>query len=149
MIFHFLLFGKFYNIIYNIKNKINNILYYDNYLKNNNINYVISSRIKTKEKIIYKIFNKKKIPQDIFGIRIIYSNPNNFNDTITAYNIQNSLKKNFFECHYFYDDYIENPKQNLYQSIHLYFFYLILFEIQIRNEKMHNICINGSASNYY
>ena len=101
------------------------------------------------KKILYKIFHKKRIPIDIFGIRIIYNNLNNTNDINTAYIIENILRSNFFEIPFFYDNYISNPKNNLYQSIHFYFYFLLLFEIQIRNNDMHITCINGTASNYY
>jgi len=132
-----------------IKNRINNLLYLDDYIQKNNINFHIETRIKSKKKILYKIFDKKRIPIDIFGIRIIYNNLNNIYDTNTAYIIENILRRNFFEIPFFYDNYIANPKNNLYQSIHFYFYFLLLFEIQIRNNDMHITCINGTASNYY
>jgi (p)ppGpp synthase/HD superfamily hydrolase len=40
-------------------------------------------------------------------------------------------------------------KINNYQSLHIYVLTNILMEIQIRNNLMHTIAINGSASNYY
>ena len=44
---------------------------------------------------------------------------------------------------------IYNPKKNNYQSIHLYVLNELLIEIQIRDIYMHNVAINGTASNYY
>ena len=135
--------------ITSIKNKIYNILYLDQHIQKNNINLNIETRIKTKNKIFHKIFLKKRIPIDVFGLRIIYNNSKDIFDTSTAYIIENILRKNFFEIPFFYDNYIENPKNNLYQSIHFYFYFFLLFEIQIRNNHMHLNSINGTASNYY
>lgn len=140
------LFNKLLNYV---EKNIQTILNSNDHLINNNIKIYINNRIKSKKKIIYKCFNKKKIPNDIFGIRIIYENPNNYNDTVTAYEIKNALEKNFVTISYFYDDYINYPKQNFYQSLHIYLLYFFLLEIQIRNLNMHICCINGSASNYY
>ena len=140
----------FYNfIINNFINKIYNILENDSYFKNNNINYIITYRIKQKEKIIKKIFIKKRFPKDIFGLRIIYNNNNYNNDIETSYRIKKLLQNNFLEFIYFYDDYIKNSKINNYQSIHIYILYFLFFEIQIRNYNMHINSINGTASNYY
>ena len=139
----------FNNLLNYIQKNIGIILSSNNYLINNNIKVSITNRVKSKKKIIYKCFNKKKISNDIFGIRIIYENPNNFNDTITAYEIKKTLESNFINIPYFYDDYINYPKKNFYQSLHIYILYFFLLEIQIRNLNMHICCINGSASNYY
>ena len=46
----------------------------DTLLQKNNINLNIETRIKTKNKIFHKIFLKKRIPIDVFGLRIIYNN---------------------------------------------------------------------------
>ena len=135
--------------ITSIKNKIYNLLYLDEDIQKNNINFNIETRIKSKNKIFHKIFYKKRIPIDVFGLRIIYNNSKDIFDTNTAYIIENILRNNFFEIPFFYDNYIENPKNNLYQSIHFYFYFFLLFEIQIRNNHIHLNSINGTASNYY
>ena len=118
----------------------------NNYNKNIIINY--ESRIKSRERIIQKI-QKNKIPYDIYGLRIIYNDSNNIYNSQFAYTIKNILISNFNTLDFLYDDYIANPKINNYQSLHIYVLTNILIEIQIRNSFMHNVAINGSASNYY
>ena len=122
------------------------LCYNNNYNKNIIINY--ESRIKSRERIIQKI-QKNKIPYDIYGLRIIYNDSNNIYNSQFAYTIKNILTSNFNTLDFLYDDYIANPKINNYQSLHIYVLTNILIEIQIRNSFMHNVAINGSASNYY
>jgi len=120
------------------------------YNNNNNNNIIINyeSRIKSRERIIKKI-QKYKVPYDIYGLRIIYNDTNNIYNTQFAYTIKNILTSNFNTLDYIYDDYIANPKINNYQSLHIYILTNILMEIQIRSSFMHNVSVNGSASNYY
>jgi len=120
------------------------------YNNNNNNNIIINyeSRIKSGARIIKKI-QKKKIPYDIYGLRIIYNDTNNIYNTQYAYTIKNILTSNFNTLDFLYDDYIANPKSNNYQSLHVYILTNILIEIQIRNSFMHSVALNGSASNYY
>ena len=122
------------------------LCYNNNYNKNIIINY--ESRIKSRERIIQKI-QKNKVPYDIYGLRIIYNDSNNIYNSQFAYTIKNILISNFNTLDFLYDDYIANPKINNYQSLHIYVLTNILIEIQIRNSFMHNVAINGSASNYY
>jgi GTP pyrophosphokinase len=119
-------------------------------IHNNNNNIIINyeSRIKSGARIIKKI-QKKKIPYDIYGLRIIYNDTSNKYNTEFAYTIKNIIQSNFNTLDYLYDDYIANPKINNYQSLHIYVLTNILMEIQIRNSFMHKVAINGSASNYY
>ena len=132
-------------------NKIIRVITKELHSNNNNNNNIIinyESRIKSGARIIKKI-QKYKVPYDIYGLRIIYNDTNNIYNTQYAYTIQNILTANFNTLDFLYDDYIANPKSNNYQSLHLYVLTNILLEIQIRNSFMHNIAINGSASNYY
>jgi GTP pyrophosphokinase len=115
---------------------------------NNNIIINYESRIKSRERIIKKI-QKYKVPYDIYGLRIIYNDTNNIYNSQYAYTIKNILTSNFNTLDFLYDDYIANPKSNNYQSLHIYVLTNILIEIQIRNSLMHNVALNGSASNYY
>jgi len=115
---------------------------------NNNIVINYESRIKSRERIIKKI-QKYKVPYDIYGLRIIYNDTNNIYNTQYAYTIKNIVTSNFNTLDFLYDDYIANPKSNNYQSLHIYVLTNILIEIQIRNSLMHNVALNGSASNYY
>ena len=59
------------------------------------------------------------------------------------------ISNNFNTLDCIYDDYIQKPKQNNYQSLHVYVITSMLIEIQIRNSNMHNVSVNGSASYYY
>ena len=130
-------------------NKIIHIIDNQNLINSNNniiINY--EKRIKSKERIIKKIQNYK-VPYDIYGLRIIYNDSNNYHNYDFAYTIKNILISNFNTLDYLYDDYIANPKINNYQSLHVYVLTNMLLEIQIRNSFMHSVAINGSASNYY
>ena len=126
------------------------LLYNNNNNNNNNNNIIINyeSRIKSGARIIKKI-QKNKIPYDIYGLRIIYNDTNNYHNSEFAYTIKNILTSNLNTLDFLYDDYIANPKINNYQSLHLYVLTNILLEIQIRNRFMHNVSVNGSASNYY
>ena len=134
------------SIIYAITKGLAN----NNNNNNNNNNIIINyeSRIKSRERIIKKI-QKNKIPYDIYGLRIIYNDTNNIYNSQFAYTIKDIVTSNFNTLDFLYDDYIANPKSNNYQSLHIYVLTNILIEIQIRNSFMHNVAINGSASNYY
>ena len=138
----FKLFEKNTNKIISIVNE--NLMYN----KNKHLNIYYEKRIKSKERIISKI-QKFKIPYDIYGLRIIYDDNTNYYNTNFAYSIKNIIHNNFDTLNFIYDDYIEKPKSNNYQSLHLYVVTTLLIEIQIRNTNMHNIAINGSASHYY
>lgn len=132
------------NLIYNNNNLNNNL----NLNNNNNLNIYYEKRIKSKKRIISKI-QKCKIPYDIYGLRIIYDDNTDYYNTDIAYIIKNIIYENFNSLDFIYDDYIEKPKKNNYQSLHVYVVTTLLIEIQIRNSNMHNISINGSASQYY
>lgn len=107
------------------------------------------SRVKSIDRIKQKI-NRKKIPFDIFGVRIIYNDTKLVNNTYIAYQIKDLFYKNFLHIDFLADDYIENPKSNNYQSLHIYIIiYFFIIEIQIRNQEMHYIATNGTASIYH
>jgi (p)ppGpp synthase/HD superfamily hydrolase len=115
---------------------------------NNNLNIIYEKRIKSKKRIISKL-QKFKIPYDIYGLRIIYNDDDDYYNTNIAYVIKNIIYNNFNTLDFISDDYIAKPKYNNYQSLHLYVVCNLLIEIQIRNTNMHNISVNGSASYYY
>jgi GTP pyrophosphokinase len=132
-------------------NKIIHVITKELHSNNNNNNKIVinyESRIKSRERIIKKI-QKYKVPYDIYGLRIIYNDTNNIYNSQFAYTIKTIITSNFNTLDFLYDDYIANPKINNYQSIHIYVLTNILLEIQIRNSLMHNVALNGSASNYY
>ncbi len=126
----------------------NNLIHnYPNYYTNN-LNIYYEKRIKSKKRIISKL-QKFKIPYDIYGLRIIYNDSSDYYNTYSAYIIKNIIYENFNTLDFISDDYIEKPKKNNYQSLHLYIVVNLLIEIQIRNTNMHNVSVNGTASNYY
>ena len=143
-------FLNYSNTLFTINsNKIIHII--DNQiLLNSNKDIIINyeKRIKSKERIIKKIQNNR-VPYDIYGLRIIYNDSNNYHNYDFAYTIKNILTSNFNTLDYLYDDYITKPKINNYQSLHIYVLTNILLEIQIRNSFMHSVATNGSASFYY
>ena len=114
----------------------------------NTINIDYEQRIKSQKRIIEKI-NKRRIPHDIYGLRIIYEDSLDINNHEIAYAIKNLLYTNFNSIDCFYDDYIKYPKINNYQSLHVYIVTNIIIEVQIRNRLMHFTAINGTASNYH
>lgn len=118
------------------------------FLNKNTINIKYDQRIKSQKRIIDKL-NKRRIPHDIYGLRIIYEDSLDINNSEIAYTIKNILYTNFYTIDCFYDDYIKYPKINNYQSLHVYIVTNILIEVQIRNSLMHFNAINGTASNYY
>ena len=130
--------------IANIKELVTN----DKSLYKNSININYEHRIKSQQRIIEKL-NKQRIPYDIYGLRIIYEDSLDINNSEIAYIIKNILYTNFYTLDCFYDDYIKYPKINNYQSLHVYIVTNILIEVQIRNSLMHFNAINGTASNYY
>jgi len=139
------LFEKNTNKIIDAVNN-NLIVKYPN--NNNNLNIIYEKRIKSKKRIISKL-QKFKIPYDIYGLRIIYNDDDDYYNIKTAYVIKNIIYNNFNTFDFISDDYIAKPKKNNYQSLHLYVVCNLLIEIQIRNTNMHNISVNGSASDYY
>jgi (p)ppGpp synthase/HD superfamily hydrolase len=114
---------------------------------NPNLNIAYEKRIKSNKRIISKL-QRFKIPYDIYGLRIIYNDTSDYYNTHIAYIIKNIIYENFNTLDFISDDYIEKPKKNNYQSLHIYIMTSLLIEIQIRNANMHNISINGSASHY-
>jgi len=115
---------------------------------NNNLNIYYEKRIKSKKRIISKL-QKFKIPYDIYGLRIIYNDDADYYNTKIAYIIKNIIYDNFNTLDFISDDYIARPKNNNYQSLHVYIVFNLLIEIQIRNTNMHNVSVNGTASDYY
>ena len=130
--------------IANIKELVTN----DKSFYKNSININYEHRIKSQQRIIEKL-NKQRIPYDIYGLRIIYEDSLDINNSEIAYTIKNLLYTNFYTIDCFYDDYIKYPKANNYQSLHVYIVTNILIEVQIRNSLMNINTINGTASNYY
>ena len=136
---------SFSSITEKISKNIENSLLKDKCISYYNTKIEIKHRIKKKEKIIYKIKNKKKIPMDIIGIRIIYDSENED----ISFKILSNIERNFHKISGTYKNYINNKKQNGYQSLHIcILYYIIPVEIQIRNAEMDYIINYGKPSNY-
>tara|TARA_B100000963_G_scaffold271266_1_gene239450 strand:- start:11113 stop:11601 length:489 start_codon:yes stop_codon:yes gene_type:complete len=131
-----------------VKNRIDDIIHNDSNIMKYNPDIYYESRIKSFERIVNKIKNKKKIPKDIYGIRIVY-NSNYKNDEYIAYYIKYAIDKEFRNTFYC-KDYIVNPKKNGYKSLHLGVWdHNCLYDIQIRNVEMDYWAKHGGASDYY
>ena len=104
-------------------------------------------RVKSSNRILNKMLNKKSIPRDRLGMRIIYDTVYKDNEFL-AYYIMNNIERNF-DYSFHKKDYIINPKQNNYQSLHINVYYEDkYYEIQIRNKAMDYTAQKGNASNY-
>lgn len=113
-------------------------------LEKQSINYEIKGRIKT----IYSIYNKlsrgKKWEDiyDILAIRILVDNIDDCSSVIDLIHSNYKMVPDRFK------DYINNPKENMYQSLHT----TILgsdervYEIQVRTHEMNKTAEEGSAS---
>lgn len=98
-------------------------------LRNVKNNYIVYSRLKTPDRVFNKIVKKGYI-NDLLGVRVVY---NGLPDDAAI--IANELEKDFDVI--YTRDYINNPKDNGYQSLHLICtFHGIPVEIQIRTHEM-------------
>jgi len=106
-------------------------------------------RIQTRVKNIDRLFGKMKHkkPRDILGMRIIYDTGLK-NDDFMAYSIQRVMGS--FSQLQMKKDYIINPKENGYMSLHgLVNFNNRIIEVQIRSSEMHWHATLGNSSDYY
>jgi (p)ppGpp synthase/HD superfamily hydrolase len=111
---------------------------------------LIEKRVKTMPRIVAKIRRTNgNIPRDILGMRVIYDT-NTIPNTFMAYYIAYLIEEMYEVDPGYRRDYIENPKENGYQSLHMNVSTLgHEIEIQIRNKDMHECAESGTASNYY
>ena len=136
---------SFVNIIEKLSLNIKKNLENDKSISYYNSNIQINYRIKKKNKILYKIKKKKKFPMDLIGIRIIYDSENQE----IAFKILSNIERNYVVIPKTYKNYINNKKENDYQSLHIcIFYYIIPVEIQIRNSEMDYTINYGKPSNY-
>ncbi len=121
----------------------------DRFLRKNRIKFEISGRAKH----IFSIYNKMRARQkavgelyDLVAVRIII-NSNDDNMCFYVYGLIAAIYPPVFET---FKDYINAPKKNGYQSIHV----AVVgpdkkpVEIQIRTERMHRISEHGFASHF-
>lgn len=122
------------------------------------------------DKILRKQANKESLDaiRDIVGVRIILFTDNNQDcykvmELIIDYCIYNEcfvcekkndgnnhlseISKHLADFHYGIRDYIQHPKSNNYQSLHVVFRHIdgLCFEVQIRTIEMHTAASLGSA----
>lgn len=96
---------------------------------------------------IYKKMLAKKIPfeevRDLSAIRVITTNTDN------CYKALNLIHSKWTPIVNRFDDYITNPKPNMYQSLHTeIFFDNKPVEVQIRTLEMHHIAEEGIAAHW-
>ena len=113
--------------------------------------YNINAEIKSRSKSFYSIYRKMQKKEvnfnnifDLLGIRIITK------DVGECYEVLGIIHKLWKPIPKEFDDYIANPKPNLYQSLHTV---VVgpdkqLFEFQIRTEEMDKIAEEGIAAHW-
>ncbi len=104
-----------------------------------------------RRKSFYSIWRKMKVKNigfdqlsDVIGFRILLGQP------ADCYRALGVIHENFSVLSKFFKDYISNPKQNNYQSIHTVIVgsFNQRTEIQIRTYGMHKICEFGVAAHW-
>lgn len=128
------------NLLNNMKSELENLL------DSNNIEYKIKGRVKS----IYSIYNKlrkgKKFSQiyDIYALRII------LNEVSECYQVLGLIHSKYKPYPKRFKDYIANPKNNMYQSLHTTVFGPEgkPFEVQIRTKEMDEVAEKGIASHW-
>ena len=110
------------------------------------IKFEIKGRVKSVYSIYNKLNNGKKWDQiyDILALRIFV------NQESECYSVVGLIHSYFRPIPKRFKDYIANPKENMYQSLHTTVFGLQgkLFEIQIRTYEMDEIAEKGLASHW-
>jgi len=108
-------------------------------------------QILSREKSIHSVWRKKteqnlnfEEVRDIYAIRIITKTKND------CYQILGSVHNTCRPLQGFFNDYIASPKDNGYQSIHTAITTKLMpfIELQIRTEKMHEVCEWGEAAHW-
>lgn len=108
-------------------------------------------QILSREKNIHSVWRKKteqnlnfEEVRDIYAIRIITKTKND------CYQILGSVHNTCRPLQGFFNDYIASPKDNGYQSIHTAITTKLMpfIELQIRTEKMHEVCEWGEAAHW-
>ncbi len=115
-------------------------------LKKNNIECTCYGRIKHLSSIYKKITEKSTNLKNIYDIAAARIIVKNVSECYAALGI---VHANFTPVDGRFKDYIANPKQNGYQSLHTtVYFQDEFFEIQIRTNKMHEFAEYGVAAHF-
>lgn len=117
----------------------------ENLLKISNLRFTLKTRIKGYYSTYRKLQSGVELKNihDIFATRVIVDS------AIECYHVLGLVHLNFVYLKGAFKDYISKPKINLYQSIHTTITVNdVLFEIQIRDEKMDLFAKYGVASHW-
>lgn len=115
-------------------------------LTENNVNFKIKGRVKSVHSLYNKMDNGKRFSDiyDILALRV-------FVDTIPdCYLTIGLIHSKYRPMPKRFKDYIANPKENMYQSLHTTIFGVDghLFEVQVRTYEMDEIAEKGIASHW-
>ncbi len=115
-------------------------------IKKKKIKYELFGRPKHFYSIYKKMVDKGKKFEDIYdllGLRVIVENSED------CYRVLGMINNLWDAIPEMFMDYIVNPKDNMYQSLHTVFYYdKIPVEIQIRTKKMNDIAEEGVAAHW-
>jgi GTP pyrophosphokinase len=122
-------------------------------LKNNHIDYTITSRTKSYYSIWNKIQQKGVTFDEIYdllAIRIVFKPKTGINEKTQCWNIYSLLTDFYYPKPERIRDWISKPKANGYEALHV----TLMgpsgkwFEVQIRSERMDEIAERGYAAHY-
>lgn len=115
-------------------------------LKENNIKFEILYRVKSVRGIYNKLKTGRKWEEiyDLLGLRILV------NKTEECYLVIGLIHSKFRPIPKRFKDYIANPKNNMYQSLHTTIFGVDarIYEVQVRTYEMNEIAEHGVASHW-
>lgn len=116
-------------------------------LKEQNIHFSISGRVKSIYSMYKKMYTRNKNFDEIYdfyAVRILVD------DELTCYTVLGIIHEMFNSVPGRFKDYISTPKPNMYKSIHTTVIgkYGIPFEVQIRTWEMHEIAEYGLAAHW-
>lgn len=116
-------------------------------LEENNIEFEIKGRVKSIYSIYNKLYNKGRTWDEIYDILALRVYVKKESD---CYLVVGLIHSRFRPVPRRFKDYIANPKENMYQSLHTTIFGVDgrLFEIQIRTYEMDEFAEKGLASHW-
>ena len=116
-------------------------------LEENNIDFEIKGRVKSIYSIYNKLYNKGRTWDEIYDILALRVYVKKESD---CYLVVGLIHSRFRPVPRRFKDYIANPKENMYQSLHTTVFGTDgkLFEIQIRTYEMDEFAEKGLASHW-